>query len=405
MIILYATAIAGFYMAWNIGANDVANSMSSAVGARAITLRQAIIIAAILNIVGASFVGGHVTETIRKGIVAVDMVGWPRVVMFGSFAALLSAAIWVFISSWRELPVSTTHSIVGAMIGFGIVATGFGGIRWIKVVAIITSWIISPFFSGLIAFLIFYLIRRWIIASDDPSRNLRLIGPFLVGLTFFIVIFSLLAKTPLGEKLTLNDLEVVGSSIMGGIVAFLLSRFLIRHYLAKRRGGDHVEEIFRRLQIMTSCYVAFAHGANDVANAIGPVASVFSIATTGEVKAHIPVPTLLLVFGGVGISIGILTWGYRVIKTVAFRITRLTNTSGFSVDFGTATAVLLASKLGLPVSTTHAAVGAIVGVGLARGVEAVDFRVVRRIILFWLLTLPTAALTAVLIFLFLNKLG
>lgn len=398
MIALYAAAIAGFYMAWNIGANDVANSMSSAVGARAITVRQAIIIAAILNIVGASVVGGHVTDTIRKGIVSVNMLNTPHVVLLGSLAALISAALWVFLSSWQELPVSTTHSIVGAMIGFGIVSAGFVGVHWGKVIAIVSSWIISPFFSGLIAFIIFYSVRKLILGTDDPNKNLKLIGPVMVGLTFFIVVFSLFAKTPLGERLDITDLQVIFLAIAGGLVAFVLSNLMIRHYLKIERSGDHVEEIFRRLQIMTSCYVAFAHGANDVANAIGPVASVFSIATTGHVQAHVPVPIFLLILGGVGIAVGIMTWGYRVIRTVAFKITHLTNTSGFSVDFGTATAVLLASKLGLPVSTTHAAVGAIVGVGLARGVEAVDFRVVRRITLFWILTLPIAALTAILIF-------
>ncbi|HID32551.1 MAG TPA: inorganic phosphate transporter [bacterium (Candidatus Stahlbacteria)] len=404
MIILYATALAGFYMAWNIGANDVANSMSSAVGARAITVRQAIFIAAILNIIGAAFVGGHVTETIRKGIVAIDMVKLPKMVMFGSFSALLAAAIWVFVSTWQELPVSTTHSIVGAMIGFGIITTSFGGVRWGKVIAITSSWVISPFFSGLIAYLIFYGIRKLIIIRDDPDSSLKVFGPVMVGITFFIIIFSLFAKTPLSKRFSLNGLQIVSVSLLGGILGMVISGLLIGNFL-KDRTGDSVEEVFRRLQIMTSCYVAFAHGANDVANAIGPVASVFSIATTGEVQAHIPVPTMLLVFGGIGIAVGIMTWGYRVIRTVAFKITHLTNTSGFSVDFGTATAVLLASKLGLPVSTTHAAVGAIVGVGLARGFEAVDFRVVRRITLFWILTLPVAALTAMLFYLFLQSVG
>lgn len=388
--ILVCGFAAGIYMAWNIGANDVANGMASAVGAKAITLKQAVIIAGILDFLGAAFIGSHVTDTIRNNIVDPAVMNDPHTVSLGLLAATLAAGCWVFFASWQNLPVSTTHSVVGAMIGFGLIAGGPSVIRWVKVSAIVLSWIVSPFFASLLAYLMFRFIRSRILSRRDLFEKALAWSPFFVGVTFCIIILSFLLKTPLGKTLDLGWGE---SALLAGAVSLALAaagRAVIRRTILSR-GEEGVEEIFRRLQLLTSCYVAFAHGANDVANAMGPLAGIYIIYVTKGVSPEVPVPSFLLALGGAGIALGVVTWGYRVIETVGTKITTLTNTRGFSVDFGTATCVLLASKLGMPVSTTHAAVGAVVGVGLAGGVAAVNFRVVWKICAYWVVTLPVAA--------------
>jgi len=395
--ILILGIAAGLYMAWNIGANDVANGMASAVGAKAITLRQAVFIAGILDFVGAAFIGSHVTSAIRKNIVDPSVLSDPNTVAIGLLSALLAASFWVFFATWRQLPVSTTHSVVGAMIGFGLITGGMSVIRWSKVLLIVLSWILSPFFASLLAFLMFQFIRNRILSRPDMFVKALRWSPFFVGLTFFIIVLSFLLKTPLGSRLgiglgtgTLMSLGI--AFVLGGIGQRIIQRTIFQ------RGEEGVEQIFRRLQVLTSCYVALAHGANDVANAMGPLAGIYIIYVTHAVSPEVPVPFFLLALGGFGIAIGVVTWGYRVIETVGTKITTLTNTRGFAVDFGTATCVLIASKFGMPVSTTHAAVGAVVGVGLARGMDAVDFRVVGKICLYWVITLPVAALTCMIIY-------
>jgi len=388
---------AGLYMAWNIGANDVANGMASAVGAKAITLRQAVYIAGILDFVGAAFIGSHVTSAIRKNIVDPSVLSDPNTVALGLLAALLAASFWVFFATWRQLPVSTTHSVVGAMIGFGLITGGLSVIQWTKVMLIVLSWIISPFFASLLAFLMFQFLRNRILSKPDMFVKALRWSPFFAGLTFFIIVLSFLLKTPLGSRLGIDlgtgVLLALGIAVvLGGTGRWIIQKTIFQ------RGEAGVEEIFRRLQVLTSCYVALAHGANDVANAMGPLAGIYIIYTTHGVSPEVPVPFLLLAFGGVGIALGVVTWGHRVIETVGTKITTLTNTRGFCVDFGTATCVLIASKLGMPVSTTHAAVGAVVGVGLARGMDAVDFRVVGKICVYWVITLPVAAVTCMIIY-------
>ncbi len=392
--ILILGMAAGLYMAWNIGANDVANGMASAVGAKAITLRQAVYIAGILDFVGATFIGSHVTSAIRNNIVDPSVLRDPNIVALGLLAALLAAGFWVFFATWRQLPVSTTHSVVGAMIGFGLITGGVSVIQWGKVMLIALSWIISPFFASLLSFLMFRFLRNRIMSKPDMFLQALRWSPFFVGLTFFIIILSLLLKTPLGSRLGINFgagvlLSLAFAAVLGGIGRRIIKKTIFA------TGEEGVEEIFRRLQVLTSCYVALAHGANDVANAMGPLAGIYIIYVTHAVNPEVPVPSFLLALGGIGIAVGVVTWGYRVIETLGTKITTLTNTRGFSVDFGTATCVLIASKLGMPVSTTHAAVGAVVGVGLAGGVGAVDFRVVWKICVYWLITLPVAALTCV----------
>ncbi|MBE9551704.1 MAG: inorganic phosphate transporter [Proteobacteria bacterium] len=389
--------IFGFYMAWNIGANDVANSMASAVGAKAITLRQAVFIAGILNVVGAVFLGSHVTDTIRKGIVSPDVMSDPHVALLGALAALIAAALWVFFSTWKAFPVSTTHAIVGAMLGFGIVAGGFSSVNWTKLLTIVASWIISPLFSMLIAFVMFKIIYRFILTRENLLEKAIRLSPCFIGVAFFLVILSFLFKTPLGKTMAMGTASSIGVALTVAIALGYAGKWLLRRYI-KTKGEEGVEDIFRRLQIGTSCYVALSQGANDVANAVGPLAVIYFLVNTGSIGGTVPVPIFLLLFGGVGIACGISMWGTRVIQTVGSKITTLTNTRGFAVDFGAATTVLIASKLGLPVSTTHAAVGSVIGVGLAKGIEAVNFRIVFKIVLYWIITVPAAAVTSIVIY-------
>ena len=400
--ILIAGYIVGFYMAWNIGANDVANSMASAVGAKAITIRQAVFIAGILNIVGATFIGSHVTNTIRKGIVSTSVLTDPHIALIGALSALLAAALWISFATWKSLPVSTTHSIVGSMIGFGIMAGGFSVINWGKLVAVIVSWVISPLFSMIISYLMFKLIVKFILSKDNPTAQAIKLSPYFTGTAIFIIILSFLFKTPLGKNLSMGTAEsLLLSLIIASVLAFL-AKILLKKFFGNKKDENGAEEIFRQIQIGTSCYVALAQGANDVANAIGPLAVIYFLVKTGSVGATVPVPIFLLLFGGVGISLGIGMAGHRVMKTIGTKITTLTNTRGFAVDFSAATTVMIASKLGLPVSTTHAAVGGVLGVGLARGLEAVNFKIIFRIIIYWILTVPAAAATSIIIFLILK---
>lgn len=396
--ILIVGYIFGFYMSWNIGANDVANSMASAVGAKAITIRQAVFIAGILNVLGATFIGSHVTNTIRKGIVSTDVLSDPHLALIGALAALLASALWVSFATWKSLPVSTTHAIVGSMIGFGIMAGGFSVINWGKLGAVILSWIISPVFSLILSFCMFKIIVKLILTKKDSfSRALKL-SPVFVGLAFFVVVLSFVFKTPLGKKLSIGTPTAIMIALIAAAIMGIIGSAIIKKLISNSNVSSGVEEIFRRIQIGTSCYVALAQGANDVANAIGPLAVIYFIVTTGSVGAKVPVPVFLLLFGGVGIACGIAMAGHRVMETLGTKITTLTNTRGFSVDFAAATTVLAASKMGLPVSTTHAAVGGVLGVGIAHGLEAVNFKIVLQIMIYWVLTVPAAAVTSMIIF-------
>jgi PiT family inorganic phosphate transporter len=400
--IVIVALTAGFYMAWSIGANDVANSMASAVGAKAISMRQAVIIAGILTICGAVFLGAHVTGTISKGIVDPNDIGVRTLVMLGALSAVIAASIWVTLATWKSMPISTTHSIVGAMIGFGLIAGGVGVVSWGKVGQVAASWILSPLFGCILAFFTFKIITRLILGREEPLTSAKKAGPFFIAAAFFIIFMSLLIKTRLGEMVIPGN-ELLWAFIISAVIAAgsgIIGYSIIKKVEKKsEQGYEEVEEIFRKLQIMTSCYVALAHGANDVANAIGPLATAFTISSEGSIPQEVSIPIYLLALGGIGITIGIMTWGYRVIRTLGSKITRLTNTRGFSVDFGAATTVLVASKFGMPISTTHTVVGAIIGVGLARGLEAVDLRIIKKIVLSWLITVPIAAITAALIYL------
>ena len=403
LIIGGASAIA-FYMAWSIGSNDVANSMATAVGAKAITFKQAVLIAGVLNLIGAVFVGGHVTDTVRKGIVDVQSAGMDNhILLLGFIASLLAAAFWVTLSTWKEMPISTTHSIVGSLIGFGLVAGGFQTIMWGKVGSVVASWVLSPVSGCILSFFIFKIIVKTIFSKEHPVKAAKIVGPILFGVTAFLIASSLFLKTSLGTNYGISDTTGLIIALIAAIVVSFLGILLLRNIKEKGSEDYHtVEGIFRKLQVGTSCYVAFAHGANDVANAIGPVASIIPLAQGISIGSQVEVPIWLLTLGGIGIGVGCMTWGRRVMRTVGNRITSLTNTRGFSVDFGAATTVLVASKLGLPISTSHTVVGAVIGVGLARGLEAIDLGIIKKIIISWLLTLPIAAVTSIGIFLLLR---
>lgn len=399
MIILIAGYAVGLYMAWNIGANDLANSMASAVGAKAITVRQAVVIAGTLNLVGAALIGTHVTDTIRNGIVPSEAITDPRHALVGALAAMLSAALWVSFATWKSLPVSTTHSIVGAMVGFGLVTCGGSSLNWGRLGGVVMSWIISPVFALILGLLMFKIIV-WLIMSRGESyqRALRY-SPLFIGTALFIIVMSFLYKTPLGKSLAVATPVAAVISALSAALAGLTGKHILRLVIRKQpHSNNGPEQVFRFIQVGTSCYVALAQGANDVANAIGPLAVIYSFVQYGDIGSKVPVPLFLLIFGGVGIATGIAMAGRRVMETMGEKITTLTNTRGFSVDFAAATTVLIASKLGLPVSTTHAAVGGIIGVGLAGGIDAVNLRVVFQIILYWILTVPAAALTSVAVY-------
>jgi len=401
LIIGLASTIA-FYMAWSIGANDVANSMSTAVGAKAITHKQAVLIAGVLVFLGAVLVGPHVAQTIKSEIIKVESIN-SEVLVIGFISALLAAAIWATLSTWKEMPISTTHSIIGALMGFGIIAGGINYVNWLKIGSVVASWVLSPVVGCIIAFFVFKIIVRFIFAKEEPVSAAKIVGPVIIGFTGFLVAASLLFKTFISKNYNISDFQGLLISMTVAIVIGLIAIILLKKIQSKKAEDYYtVENIFRNLQVGTSCYVAFSIGANDVANAIGPVAGIIPLAENGVLSSEASIPFWLLVLGGFGIAFGAMTWGKRVMKTVGERITSLTNTRGFSVDFGAATTVLIASRLGMPISTSHTVVGAVIGVGLARGLEAIDLSVIKKIVISWLLTLPIAAGTSIGIFLLLR---
>ena len=402
-IILIASLMGGFLMAFSLGANDVANSMAAVVAAKAVSMRQAMMIAAALNFIGAVFLGSHVAATISRGIINPQAITDQNLLMLGMFAALLSSGIWVLVATFTALPVSSTHSIVGSIVGFGLVAGGPEVVQWWKLMGIILSWLVSPFLGALISYCVFVHIRKTILHKRKIVEAAKRWGPFWVSLTLVFVVLSFCYKTPYGAKLNLAGWQ--GLLIAGSIA--LASFFGLRLLLANRMLKDEadtstarskVDGMFRRMQVGTACYEALSQGANDVSNAIGPVIAIYLIATQGGMGGSLEIPIWLMVLGGLGIATGIASMGHKVMGTVGERITKINNSRGFAVSFSSATTVLMASNLGLPVSSTHAAVGAVVGVGLARGFQAVDFRILARILFFWVLTLPIAGFSCIVIF-------
>ncbi len=458
-ILLTIASAGGFYMAWSIGANDVANAMGTSVGSGALTVKRAVILAAVLEFAGALFAGTHVSETIRNGIInPMIFQGHEFDLVFGMIGALLSAAIWLQIASYFGWPVSTTHSIVGAVLGFGITYGGLNAVDWWEVGSIVASWVTSPLISGTIAFLLFTMIRRLIYFSNDPVGVAKRTTPYLVFLVFFVLTLAMVFK---GLKNLHLDLELGEAMIVAvgvGTIASIISAFLVQRVksfqikerilirqpapvgkaikkalqrLERVQDQAHgetqsqlstiindlralekevqigttveqgsteyktVERIFVYLQILSAAFVAFAHGANDVANAVGPLAAVITVLTTGELAMKAAVPVWVLAMGGVGIIIGLATWGWRVMVTIGKKITELTPTRGFCAEFATAATIVVATKFGIPISTTHTLVGGVLGVGLARGISALNLKVVTNIIISWVVTIPVGAIGAV----------
>lgn len=459
-ILTILVLLAGFYMAWNIGANDVSNAMGTSVGSGALTLFKAVIIAGILEFCGAFFLGGNVSRTMQQGIVNPDIFAHnPQILLFGMLSALISTAVWLQIASYFGWPVSTTHAIIGALIGFGALIGGVDAVHWSEVGRIALSWVISPALSGLFAYLIFSTLQRKILFAMNPINATRKLIPILVFIVLLVFTLSVLMNGMGSLHVKLSSLEtlLIGCGI--GLVGSLISFFVLRRvYLPQeqavsantsqqvfslnkavrhlkrvkltskgerrdqvsrilREVEDYAEEVrehsnlytassdykivekmFASLQILSAAYVAFAHGANDVANAIGPVAAALEIIRKGGLSMTSHVPVWLLAMGGVGIVVGLATWGWRVMETIGRKITELTPTRGFSAEFGAAITILVASKFGLPISTTHCIVGAVLGVGLARGISALNIRVLRDIVLSWIITIPSSAIVCILIF-------
>jgi len=392
---LFITIAVGLFMAWAIGANDAANSMSTAVGAGAITPRQAVLIAGVLEFTGAYLFGKSVTETVRKGIIDASQISDPNVIVYGSVAALLAASLWLLFASKFGLPVSTTHSIVGGIVGYGIVYAGTSIVNWSKMAQVVASWVLSPVFGAVVAFVVIKLISKTILQQKNPIESAKKWAPVWIGLAFAVIGSMFYIKVLHGKSLLI---AVTRYGVAAGIGAFLISYALLRRNFNTTDPYLGAEAIFRKVQVLTSAYVALSHGANDVANAVGPVAAVYAVATMGLAGMEVPVPRWILAMGGLGIAIGVATYGYKVMETVGKKITELTNTRGFSIDFSAATVVLIASWLGLPISTTHTVVGAVIGVGLARGVKAINKEVVRDIVISWFVTVPVAAIISGIVF-------
>jgi PiT family inorganic phosphate transporter len=404
-VFLILAGVFGLFMAWGIGANDVANAMATSVGSKALTIKQAIFVAAIFEFAGAVLAGGQVTKTIRKGMIDAEvMSGSPDLLLYGMLAALLAAGIWLLIASRNGWPVSTTHSIVGAIVGFAMVGIGMDAVKWDKVGFIVASWVISPAIAGTLAFLLFRSVQKFILNTDDPLTNARRYVPFYIFLAGFMIalvtLFKGLKHVGLETTTAENYLYAVGV----GLVIMALGKLAIKRIKIDPAADRYfhytnVEKIFGVLMVVTACGMAFAHGSNDVANAIGPVAAVVGIVSSGgEVAAKSTLPLWVLMLGGVGIVLGLMMYGRKVIATVGKHITELTPSRGFAAELAAATTVVIASGTGIPVSTTHTLVGAVLGVGLARGMAALNLTVIRNIFMSWVITLPAGALLSIMFF-------
>ena len=400
-IVIAIAGVLALYMAWAIGANDVANAMGTSVGSGALTIKRAVIVAAIFEFAGAFLAGGHVTDTVRKGILDTSLLT-PDQLMWGMLGALASAGTLLIGATRIGLPVSTTHAIVGSIVGFGSVAIGVDTVEWGRVGLIAVSWLTSPLLGAVMAFLVFSLVRRLILNQENPVAAAQTWGPLFFFMVFFVIAMVTVFKGLKNLSLDLAFPQAVLAAVaIGGLGAFLGRIFLKRVRLkADVRPLQNVERIFVVLQVLTACAVAFAHGSNDVANAIGPLAAVVHVVQGADLTSRAPVEPWMLIVGGLGIVLGLATWGYRVMETVGKKITQLTPSSGFAATLAAAFTVVIASRMGIPVSTTHILVGSVLGVGLARGIGAIDLRVVGRIIISWVLTLPIAAGLSVFFFFF-----
>ena len=392
------------YMACNIGANDVANAMGTSVGSGSLTFKQAIYVAAVAEFAGAFFVGGHVSDTIRKGMLDPTIFSeTPILLVYGMIAALLSAALWLNIASYLGWPVSTTHSIVGAVVGFGVMAGGIDAINWGKVWSVVMSWIVSPVMGGLVAFILFRFLTNQVFRRRNPLLYAKRILPYMIFLVCVILANAMFYKGLKNLHLDFSYPEAMFFSFIVGSVAFFIAKPLAQKIPDVPKAEIHkqleaTENIFKYLQITTAFYIAFAHGSNDVANAVGPLAAVVSVLNTGTVAMKVAMPTWILGLGGGFIVLGLLVWGRRVMETIGKKITEITPSRGFCATFAAATVVLICSKMGLPVSTTHTLVGSVIGVGLARGLPTLNLGIIQEIVMSWLATVPFTALLSAILF-------
>ena len=409
IIYIGLAAAFGIFMAWGIGANDVANAMATSVGSKALTIRQAILVAAVFEFLGAFLAGGEVTSTIRKDIVDVELLsGTPELLIYGMLASLLAAGTWLLIASRNGWPVSTTHSIVGAIVGFAAVGIGIDAVQWGEVATIAMSWVVSPLLAGFIALRIYRSVQRLILSQNDPLACAKRYVPVYIFFAAFTITLVTILK---GLKHVGLDLSLAASYLLAVVIAVviaLIGKFAIQRIrpdpkLDKKHHFYTVERVFAVLMVITACSMAFAHGSNDVANAIGPLAAVISVAQSGIVGSKAVLPVWVLLLGGAGIVIGLATFGVHVIATVGRKITQLTPSRGFAAELAAATTIVIASGTGIPISTTHTLVGAVLGVGLARGIAAIDLRVVGRIFMSWVVTIPAGAVLAIIFFFLLRS--
>ncbi|XP_009600316.1 inorganic phosphate transporter 2-1, chloroplastic [Nicotiana tabacum] len=418
-ILSYATRLFGFYMAWNIGANDVANAMGTSVGSGALTLRQAVLTAAVLEFSGALLMGTHVTSTMQKGILVANVFKGKDMLLFaGLLSSLAAAGTWLQVASYYGWPVSTTHCIVGAMVGFGLVYGGPGAVFWSSLAKVTSSWMISPLMGAMASFLVYKCIRRFVYSAQNPGQAAAAAAPLAVFVGVTGISF---AAFPLSKTLPLAVGQCLASGIVGAFVFDKIIRGQLGHLLAKSNSKEPETEsigtknigflsdiagpkgtqlkivygVFGYMQVLSACFMSFAHGGNDVSNAIGPLAAALSILQGGLSAAEIVIPNDVLAWGGFGIVAGLAMWGYRVIATIGKKITELTPTRGFAAEFAAASVVLFASKLGLPISATHTLVGAVMGVGFARGLNSVRAETVKEIVTSWIVTIPAGAFFAV----------
>ncbi len=403
-IYLILAGVFGLFMAWGIGANDVANAMATSVGSGALRIKQAVILAAIFEFAGAYLAGGEVTKTIRKGIVEADaFTANPELLVWGMLAALLAAGTWLAVASRKGWPVSTTHSIVGAVVGFAAVGIGMDAVNWGKVGTIVMSWVVSPLLAGTLAFLVFRSIQKLILNTENPIASAIKYGPYYLFMVGFLIALVTIKKGLKHIGLDIGVADAFLYATLAGFTVALLGSYLVKKVKTDPRADKNfhyanVERIFAVLMVFTASAMAFAHGSNDVANAVGPMAAVISTAQTGLVASESMLPGWVLLVGGIGIVVGLATFGYKVIATVGKKITELTPSRGFAAEIAAAGTVVLASFTGIPISTTHTLVGAILGVGFARGIGAIDLRVVGNIFMSWVVTLPAGAILSIVFF-------
>lgn len=404
-IYITLAGVFGLFMAWGIGANDVANAMATSVGSKAITVKTAIIIAAIFEFSGAILAGGDVTSTIRKGIVdPTSIEGQPELLIFGMLASLLAAGIWLLIASKKGWPVSTTHSIVGAVVGFAAVGIGVDAVQWSKVGSIVMSWVVSPLTSGIMAFLLFQSVQVLILRSEDPLKMAKRYVPVYIFLTaFFLTLLTIKKGLKHVTDVQISSAEgYLYAAVIGITIAIVGAIFISKIKPdAEKEKEFHfhtVEKVFAVLMVITASGLAFAHGSNDVANAVGPLAAVVSTAKSGLITGKAALDTWILVVGGIGIVIGLATYGRKVMATVGKKITHLTPSRGFAAELAASMTIVVASSTGMPISTTHTLVGAVLGVGMAKGISAINMTVVRGIFTSWVITIPAGAILSIVFF-------